>query len=99
LDYEDAVSYSLVISAFDGSASMSPSQRHFANLIVNISITDVNDNAPTFSESQYVVTVGDGVTIDTSVVQVHASDRDSGENGLVRFSFDEVRYDIFRFCI
>lgn len=45
---------------------------------------DVNDNVPFFLSSTYEATVPEGAQIGTSVVQVSATDLDSGLHGMVR---------------
>ena len=99
MDYEEAATHSLLIRAYDGLVTTLSSQRQFTNLTVFIHVTDINDNAPMFSQPQYTVTVQADVAVGTSVAQVHASDRDSGEHGRVQFSLDEVRnnYSLYNF--
>lgn len=55
---------------------------------VEITVVDVNDNAPVFSEPSYRASVPEDATIGTSVIQVKASDADAGRNGRVRYSFE-----------
>ena len=53
---------------------------------VEISIVDVNDNAPRFSNGPvYSGTVHENAPAGTSVTQVSAYDDDAGENGKVRY--------------
>uniref|UniRef100_A0A8C6UEY4 Cadherin domain-containing protein n=1 Tax=Neogobius melanostomus TaxID=47308 RepID=A0A8C6UEY4_9GOBI len=52
---------------------------------VMVSVTDCNDNAPKFSNTEYHVQVSENSHIGTSLVQVHAHDPDFGINGLVRY--------------
>ncbi|XP_076827668.1 neural-cadherin [Brachyhypopomus gauderio] len=52
---------------------------------VYVNLTDVNDNVPFFMSSTYEATVPEGAEIGTSVVQVSASDLDSGPHGMVNY--------------
>ena len=53
---------------------------------VSVEITDVNDNAPQFPISPIRANVTEHVDIGTSVVQVVATDIDSGNNGEISYS-------------
>ena len=55
------------------------------SVAVNITILDVNDNAPSFDQS-YKVVLPQNAEIGQSVVSVHATDKDSGSNGAVYYS-------------
>ncbi|KAK1794615.1 hypothetical protein P4O66_001333 [Electrophorus voltai] len=52
---------------------------------VYVNVTDVNDNVPFFMSSTYEATVPEGAEIGTSVVQVLASDLDSGPHGMINY--------------
>jgi len=61
-----------------------------ASIIVNI--VDVNDNAPTFNKlTCYQRSLLESTSIGSSVVVVAASDRDSGSNAVIRYSFANNR--------
>ena len=81
LDYELVPSYNLVIRATDGGGRTS-------DMTVRISILDQNDNQPIFNTSKYEVRIAENVTVGTSVIQVEATDQDSGPNGRIRYSID-----------
>ena len=53
---------------------------------VNISVTDVNDNAPQFSVSQMEIPVSEDTPLSSTIYVVDARDSDSGDNGRVRYS-------------
>ncbi|XP_054841872.1 neural-cadherin-like [Eublepharis macularius] len=55
----------------------------FATVCVNV--TDVNDNVPFFTSGTYEASVPEGAVIGSSVVQVIATDLDSGLHGKVRY--------------
>ena len=54
-------------------------------LIINV--LDVNDNRPKFSSNAYDVTVVENTPPGTVILQVSATDSDSGNNGLVEYGF------------
>ena len=79
LDRESRDAYALTLLAIDGG---SPARS--ASVRVRINVDDVNDNAPSFSaSSQYETTVTENQPISSSILQVHADDRDLGPNGQV----------------
>ncbi|XP_064085068.1 protocadherin-like wing polarity protein stan isoform X1 [Macrobrachium nipponense] len=55
---------------------------------VEITVVDVNDNAPVFSETLYRSSVPEDASVGTSIAQMIANDADAGLNGRVRFSFE-----------
>ncbi|XP_032410979.1 cadherin-related family member 2 [Xiphophorus hellerii] len=59
-----------------------------------INIEDINDNSPEFiySDSVYVV-VSESASKGTSVAGVTASDRDSGENRVIKFKVETVEFE------
>ncbi|XP_046730560.1 cadherin EGF LAG seven-pass G-type receptor 2 isoform X2 [Silurus meridionalis] len=82
LDYEDQVSYTLAITARDNGIPQK-SDTTYLEILVN----DVNDNAPRFLRDRYQGSVMEDVPVYTSVVQVSATDQDSGLNGRVFYTF------------
>lgn len=66
-----------------------PSQvRRSVTVPININITDLNDNAPQFLEKEYNVTVTENIRLNPPVplIQVTATDEDSGINGNIHYS-------------
>lgn len=88
LDREITSSYTLVIEALDGGT---PPLR--GQMVVNITIQDVNDNQPIFNQSRYFATVLENATVHTSVLQVYATDIDEGNNGLVEYYINRRQSD------
>ncbi|EMP25868.1 Cadherin EGF LAG seven-pass G-type receptor 2 [Chelonia mydas] len=82
LDYEDQVSYTLAITARDNGIPQK-SDTTYLEILVN----DVNDNTPQFLRDAYLGSVYEDVPAFTSVLQVSATDRDSGLNGRVFYTF------------
>ena len=78
LDFDTGpVDYSLVVEATIGSDR--------AIAIVNIVLTDYNDNAPRFNTAVYDGSVLENQVVGTSVLQVQATDIDSGSSGSFRY--------------
>ena len=84
LDFETTSMYELIVEATDqryaGPPPLVPSQA-----AVVIPVGDVNDHVPMFDLTEYNTTVGEGVPIGTSVLQVRASDRDSQAHSVLEF--------------
>ncbi|XP_040169860.1 fat-like cadherin-related tumor suppressor homolog isoform X2 [Anopheles arabiensis] len=60
---------------------------------VRINITDVNDCAPAFSQSEYNVTLLLPTYANVAVLQVNATDEDSSENSTLRYDIIEGNRD------
>lgn len=52
-------------------------------LKVNITISDVNDNSPKFSQSVYYIEVKESVNVSSVILTLRATDLDDGKNGKV----------------
>lgn len=81
LDRETISMYTLIIEAYDGG-----DPRLTANTTVNIKVTDVNDNSPVFTLTSFTATINESAPVNTTVLQVTASDEDEGLNGEVVFN-------------
>ena len=71
LDYERAKDYFLTIQALDGGTP--PLSNHAT---VNISIMDVNDNKPIFTQLSYSASVTENSPVGSSIVTLTATDLD-----------------------
>ncbi len=80
LDRERTSSYQLTIRYVDDLA--------FVDTSVEVSIQDVNDEAPQFSRSLYNVTVAETLPLGSTVLTIDATDDDVGTNAMVMYSFD-----------
>ncbi|KAM5298218.1 protocadherin beta-4-like [Ctenodactylus gundi] len=90
LDREEQADLSLTLMALDGG-----SPPRSASVMVQILITDVNDNAPEFVHTPYEVQVPEDSPVDSVIliVVVSARDLDAGTHGSVSYSLfhdDEV---------
>lgn len=81
LDRETKAEYSLKVLAEDQGR---PVKSATANLQVQVS--DINDNAPVFSEAQYEAEVSETESEGTSLLTLSAVDPDEGANGRVTYS-------------
>ncbi|KAI9516941.1 Cadherin EGF LAG seven-pass G-type receptor 1 [Dissostichus eleginoides] len=84
LDYEDQASYTLAIIARDNGIPQKSDTTY-----VEIIIADANDNTPQFLRDRYQGTVLEDAPVRTSVLQISASDRDSGPNGRLSYTFQD----------
>ncbi|KAM4700821.1 cadherin EGF LAG seven-pass G-type receptor 2 isoform 2-T2 [Discoglossus pictus] len=82
LDYEDQVSYTLAVTAHDNGIPQKSDTTY-----LEILVTDVNDNPPVFQRASYRGAVPEDAPPYTSVLQISATDRDSGLNGRVFYTF------------
>lgn len=58
--------------------------------ILQVTILDVNDNRPVFSQDDIEVNILESAPVGSSVVQLHATDADIGENAVIRFLFSNL---------
>lgn len=79
LDRENISNYLLICEATDHGQP----QLRSMPISVHVTLSDVNDNAPAFSQSLYAVNVSEDVTSGTVVEEVLAVDADAGLNGMV----------------
>ncbi|XP_053514540.1 protocadherin-23 [Artibeus jamaicensis] len=78
LDFEVRKEIRLVVLA--------ESNGHRAYSRVAVLIQDVNDNSPHFGQSVYQVLLSEGQFYNAPIIQVFATDLDSGLNGLIEYS-------------
>ncbi|XP_036060502.1 protocadherin alpha-8 isoform X7 [Onychomys torridus] len=85
LDREDAPEHKLLLTATDGGK---PELTGSVQLLVTV--LDVNDNAPTFQQSEYEVRILENSDNGTPVIRLNASDRDEGTNSAISYSFNRL---------
>ena len=90
--------YSLVVTAKDHGYPVSQS----STALVNITVSDVNDNAPRFDKFTYLAEVREDSKVNTVVTMVHAVDDDEGLAGEIIYSItglslyhDEPLYNLY----
>ena len=102
LDRESISSYQFDIIARDG-------DNQTGVLHVVVLINDINDSPPKFEQSIYVLhNISEGISIDSIITRVHATDADEGVNGEIHyylinqencFEVDQITGDIRVKCI
>lgn len=90
LDRETQANYQLYVQAVDGGSSPST-----GSVIVNINVTDINDNRPVFNPNNYNVTIDENIEIGTEIVTVTATDRDVGENARLSYYITNPNSNLF----
>uniref|UniRef100_A0ABD2XJQ4 Cadherin domain-containing protein n=1 Tax=Trichogramma kaykai TaxID=54128 RepID=A0ABD2XJQ4_9HYME len=81
IDYEKFKSLRCTLVAQE----VGPATDLSASVPVTIFLRDVNDNPPIFDVSLYTVTLPENPIPGTKVIQVHATDRDSGAYGRIQY--------------
>ncbi|KAG8310603.1 hypothetical protein J6590_060810 [Homalodisca vitripennis] len=85
LDFESRQVYQLLILATSvGDSSLT------SYVSVNVTVLDANDNPPIFKITRYTLQIREDVEVGQMILKVDADDVDSGRNGLVLFSLDEI---------
>ena len=85
LDYERSDSYNLVVVVQDrGSPYLSN------RAMIDITVTDINDNRPAFTETVYNIKISEKALVGTSVVSLLASDADASDNNKLLFQIETV---------
>ncbi|XP_071991413.1 protocadherin-9 isoform X2 [Engystomops pustulosus] len=82
LDREQKDTYVMKIKVEDGGNPQKSS-----TAILQVTVSDVNDNKPVFKESQIEVHIPENSPIGTSVVQLHATDADIGSNAEIKYIY------------
>ncbi|KAJ8342522.1 hypothetical protein SKAU_G00324500 [Synaphobranchus kaupii] len=94
LDREKRASYSLVLEAFDGGSPKKTGQ-----MVLEVSIQDINDHAPVFNQSRYHAFISENLPLGSNILQVFASDADEGDNGLVLYEINRRQSDPDRYFV
>ncbi|EGW13683.1 Protocadherin-16 [Cricetulus griseus] len=81
LDFESLTQYNLTVAAADRGQPPRSSA-----VPVTVTVLDVNDNPPVFTQASYRVTVPEDMPVGAELLHVEASDADPGPHGLVRFT-------------
>ena len=80
LDREEITSYSVTIISTDmGNPPLSSTAQ------VTITVTDANDHAPIFTESEYFISINENFVPEYPIIQLAATDDDSGTNSFIQF--------------
>ncbi|XP_053092837.1 putative protocadherin beta-18 [Pangasianodon hypophthalmus] len=84
LDRELQEEHHLILTAFDGGTPQKS-----GTVKITVTVLDVNDNSPVFSQPTYRVSLSENILKDSLVVTVSATDKDKGSNGEVTYSFSQ----------
>ncbi|XP_041800723.1 protocadherin alpha-8-like [Chelmon rostratus] len=94
LDREQKNKHFLFVTAVDGGKP-----QRSGTLNVSITVLDINDNRPIFSQETYQIEIYENIPVGRTVARVNATDPDEGTNGEIEYSLSKtlVRkvYDIF----
>ncbi|XP_077122295.1 protocadherin gamma-B1-like isoform X23 [Ranitomeya variabilis] len=91
LDRETQNKHELILTASDGG---NPVQT--GTDLINIIITDFNDNSPVFTQDVYKVSVRENIPVNSTILQVSASDEDEGVNAQITYSIRTTASDILQ---
>ena len=56
-----------------------------SSLMITVYVEDVNEFAPVFTNKAYFVSISENTSIDSTVLLVHANDKDGGDAGIVSY--------------
>ncbi|XP_072351783.1 protocadherin Fat 4 isoform X2 [Scyliorhinus torazame] len=90
LDFESRQRHELTISAEDGGWV-----KRTGYLSITVHVTDSNDNAPLFSPDEYFPVISENAPSGTTVVQLNATDADSGGNAVIAYTIKTTDSDLF----
>ncbi|XP_039601252.1 protocadherin-9 isoform X2 [Polypterus senegalus] len=82
LDREQKDTYVMKIKVEDGG-----SPKKSSTAILQVTVSDVNDNRPQFKDNQIEVIIPENAPVGTSVVQLQATDADIGTNAEIRYIY------------
>ncbi|XP_069825382.1 protocadherin gamma-B1-like isoform X30 [Dendropsophus ebraccatus] len=91
LDRETESIYELILTALDGG---NPIQT--GTTMIKVVVTDFNDNSPIFTQNVYKVSVNENIPVNSTILQVSASDEDEGVNAQITYSFSTMANDILQ---
>ncbi|XP_073672247.1 protocadherin-16-like [Paramisgurnus dabryanus] len=94
LDRETRSAYTLVLEAFDGGSPKRTDQ-----MILDVIVQDINDNAPIFNQTFYHAVISENLQPGNNILQVFAWDADEGENGLVLYDINRRQSDPERYFV
>ncbi|XP_059845919.1 protocadherin-10-like [Hypanus sabinus] len=87
LDRESASRYNITITCTDAGILPLTSQE-----TISLEVSDVNDNAPRFTQPAYTASVMENNVIGASIFHLSAVDPDVGQNSRLKFSILESQY-------
>lgn len=99
-DREIKDNYVLIIEAKISPQNSDKNHKFYniAHTIVNVTVMDINDNCPIFTDLPYYAIVSVDDQKGQVVAKVHAVDLDSFENGEVRYEMKRGHGELFKVC-
>nr|XP_057935723.1 protocadherin-16-like [Doryrhamphus excisus] len=94
LDREKRSTYTLSLEAFDGGSPQRTDQ-----MILDVTVQDINDNAPVFNQSRYHAIISENLQPGNNILQVFATDADEGDNGMVMYEINRRQSDPDRYFV
>ncbi|KAL4715527.1 hypothetical protein ACJJTC_009153 [Scirpophaga incertulas] len=91
LDYDTVKEYRLNITAYDLGFT---SKETMATL--TIILTDINDNAPSFNQTQYIAYLAENAPIESFIYKVVATDVDSPKNAIIKYHIANELQSLFK---
>lgn len=84
-DVTDGSSYRLSVEARD---NFGGTYQGKASRVMEVKITDINDNKPTFSQESYNITKQESLEAGQKLDEIAATDKDEGENAKISFKLE-----------
>ena len=86
LDYESRTFYSFFVQAEEVRSGL------YSQATVEVTVTDENDQTPTFSEALYIINVEETISIGAMILRVQANDSDTPPNAQLSFSLSSSNF-------
>jgi len=86
LNYEQMTNYLITLQASDGGGPIPLKD----TTLINITVTDANDNSPIFRQPMYSAQIEENATISHIITTVTATDRDSAANAVIEYSIENA---------
>ncbi|XP_065362033.1 fat-like cadherin-related tumor suppressor homolog [Calliphora vicina] len=83
IDFEKSRSFLLTVQAIDGGTPPLSSQA-----FVNVTILDINDNLPQFTQNLYRFRIAENTKKGEMIAQITATDEDSDQSGIVMYNIE-----------
>ncbi|XP_018592612.2 protocadherin beta-16-like [Scleropages formosus] len=91
LDREQQQEVKLLLTAADGGTP-----QRSGTAVIHVTVLDVNDNIPVFSQAVYKASLPENSPSGTFVLRISATDADEGENGDVFYDWGRVSDDVLK---
>ncbi|PAA50827.1 hypothetical protein BOX15_Mlig014351g1 [Macrostomum lignano] len=86
LDREAKSQFDFLVRATDNPTASTAATQRYTDVPLTVTLTDVNDNAPTFTNPTFEVSIFENIPAGSVIITLTASDPDSGVNGIVGFA-------------